>query len=80
MHSRDHPGRGDAVGYVHRMAQRVPRRCSVWCCFAGYRCALGSSVRRIRRRVVYDRFMNPGLESQMLPLGSELCGLLAGRV
>lgn len=29
---------------------------------------------------IYDRFMNPGLESQMLPLGSELCGLLDGRV
>lgn len=26
MHSRDHSGRGDAVGHVHRMAQRVPRR------------------------------------------------------
>ena len=65
MHSRDHSGRGDAVGHVHRMAQRVPRRRSVWCCFAGYRCTLGSSVRRICRCIVYRRVCRPVLTSAM---------------
>lgn len=37
-------------------------------------------VFRCDRWNIYDRFMNPGLESQMLPVAQELCGFLAGRV
>ena len=42
-----------------------PRRRSVWCCFAGYRCTLGSSVRRICRCIVYRRVCRPVLTSAM---------------